>query len=65
MYNIDNPALFRSNITVKINNIIEHKRISKNLEISIFNYTIDECMKKNVLTKWDNPYFTMLYIEPF
>ena len=65
MYNIDNPTLFRSNITSKINNIINNEKISKNLEISIFNYTINDCINKNVLMKWDNNYFTMIYVNRF
>ena len=56
MYVINNPSQFRDKITNKLNIIINNKRISKNLEISIFNFTIDDCMNKDVLTNGDNSY---------
>lgn len=65
MYVINSPSLFRDKITDKLNIIIKNKRISKNLEISIFNFTIDDCMNKDVLTEWSNSYFVQIYINRF
>ena len=51
---INDPELFRINIVEKINKKINNKRISENLEKGIFNYTLDECEKKNVVKKLSN-----------
>ena len=60
---INDPELFRINIVEKINKKINNKRISENLEKGIFNYTLDECEKKNVVKKWSNLNFVNIYIE--
>lgn len=60
---INDPELFRMNIVEKINKKINNKRISENLEKGIFNYTLDECEKKNVVKKWSNFNFVNIYIE--
>ena len=55
---IENPETFRKNIQNKINVLIKSKGISKKLERSIFNYSINESKTKNVIKKWDNPNFS-------
>jgi transcription elongation factor S-II len=34
---------------------------AKNMEISIFNYSIKEATNRLVVKKWDNPYFVLIY----
>ena len=58
---VDNPEEFRKNITIKLNNIIKNTTISENLEKGIYNYTLTECENKNLIKKWNNSYFVLLY----
>ena len=60
---IEDPETFRSKIVEKLNEIVEDNKISKNLEIGIYNYTIKDATLRAVIKKWDNPYFAELYID--
>jgi hypothetical protein len=33
------------------------------LEIGLFNYTIQEATKRKIIKNWNNPYFAELYID--
>tara|TARA_A100001015_G_C14916986_1_gene682757 strand:+ start:686 stop:1210 length:525 start_codon:yes stop_codon:yes gene_type:complete len=59
--NIVNPNEFREKIRNNLNTFIKKKKISKNLEIAIFNYTIKECKQRKIVRKWDNKYFVQIY----
>lgn len=63
MYKISNPPLFRSKVLEKINIVLGEETLSINLEKGIFNYTIKEANAKKIIKKWENPYFTQLYID--
>jgi transcription elongation factor S-II len=63
---ISNPTEFRSKV---INNFkkkfeLDEKKC-KNIEKSIFNYTIKESKNKKIVRKWENIYFVQLYIDKF
>jgi len=64
---VDNPVLFRTNIKNQIYLIFgegkENERHSLNIEKGIFNYCIEEADKKNVVKKWDNPFFVRIYLD--
>lgn len=60
---IDNPELFRSNIIGKLNKIIKKKKISVNLEKGIYNWAIKESKTKNVIRKWTNANFVLIYTD--
>jgi transcription elongation factor S-II len=60
---IENPDVFRSNIIIKLNKILENENNSKNLEKGIFNYSLKEATTRKVVKKWDNPYFVQIYID--
>ena len=60
---INDPDLFRANVINKLTAIIGDNKISDNLEKGICNYTIKECEEKNLLKKWSNESFVLLYIE--
>lgn len=60
---IENPDIFRNNIVLKIDKIINNKKHSLNLEKGIFNYSLKEANNKKVVKKWDNPYFVQIYID--
>jgi len=60
---INEPDVFRKNIVDKLYNIIKNKNISENLEKGIFNYTIQKSEEKNLIKKWNNTLFVVIYIE--
>jgi len=60
---IDDPEQFRKTILTYLNNKIQNIKISENLEKGIFNYTLEECEKKNLIKKWSNEFFGIIYIQ--
>lgn len=63
MMKIENPDLFRVNITQKINNIIQDIKISRNIERGVFNFALKESTTKKLLKKWENPFFVNIYLD--
>jgi transcription elongation factor S-II len=62
---ITNADTFRTNVKKKLNKIIRRKKLSLNLEKGIFNYTIQTARLRNVVRKWDNKAFVMIYVDKF
>ena len=62
---IESPSQFRNNIKKKLTEIIEDEKYGNRLEKAIFNCSIKEAREKNVIRKWENKYFTCLYINRF
>ena len=62
---IANADIFRTNVKKKLNKIIRRKKLSLNLEKGIFNYTIQTARLRNVVRKWDNKAFVMIYVDKF
>ena len=60
---IDDPDKFRKTILNYLNNKIQNIKISENLEKGIFNYTLEECERKNLIKKWCNEFFGIIYIQ--
>lgn len=60
---IDDPDKFRKTILDYLNIKIENIKISENLEKGIFNYTLEECERKNLIKKWSNEFFVIIYIQ--
>lgn len=60
---ITDPDAFRENVVNKLNTILNNKKICENLEKGIYNYTLKVCEEKNLLKKWTNESFVLLYIE--
>ena len=61
---IENPTTFRTNIVNKLKTELNDEEIiAKNLEKGIYNYCIKAAGDKNIIKKWDNMYFTQLYID--
>lgn len=59
---ISQPDVFRTNISERImkeGNL--RQAIAKNIELGIYNYALDEAHHRNVVKRWDNPHFVMLY----
>ena len=64
----DNAYEFRSHVQVMLSNIMEmspteSSDISKNVEKSIYNYSIQESIKRNLIRKWENPAFKQIYVN--
>jgi len=62
-YTVSNPDKFRENVTNKINMILNNHKISKNIEIGIYNYSILNSNEKQIIKKWDNYLFCDIYIR--
>jgi transcription elongation factor S-II len=53
--------IFRQNVAKIINKKLNNKKISINIEKSVFNYAINEATNKNIVRKWENKYFLQIY----
>lgn len=62
---ISNPTVFRHNVRSKLNKIIRKKKISLNLEKGIYNYAVQTAKQKNIVRKWDNNRFVLIYTDKF
>ena len=62
---ISDPTKFRKNIENRINTVIKNEILSKKIERSIFNFTIKESRNKNVIRKWENKNFCLIYVDRF
>ena len=64
---IENADTFRSNIRNKIKEMFsesdESTKISTNLEIGVYNWSLKEATNKRVVKKWDNPIFVQIYLD--
>jgi transcription elongation factor S-II len=63
MRKIQNPNEFRTNICIKLNDIIKNEKISENMEKGIFNYAITIADQKKIVKKWENTYFVQIYLD--
>ena len=63
MLAISNPDKFRENVRSKLTPILCDEVLSTNLEKGIYNYSIKEANSKKIIKKWDNPYFSQLYLD--
>ena len=63
MYNIENPSEFRSNIRVKLHDLIQKEQVCIHLEKSVFNASLKSAYDKNIVRKWNNVYFVQLYVD--
>jgi len=60
---VDDPTLFRSNVVQKLNNIIKDENISANLEKGILNYSLETAERRNLIKKWTNDGFVIIYLQ--
>lgn len=62
---ITNPTLFRQNVRDKMNEYIKNIKKTKNLEKSIYNYSIFKAIENKTEQRWDNSLFVVLYLDKF
>lgn len=60
---IENPEKFRKNIREKLNILIQNEKNTCNLEKGIFNYALKEATNRKVVKKWENTYFSQIYMD--
>ena len=60
---ITNPVAFRGHVQKKFNKLIRKKNYSLNLEKGIYNWAIAAAKKRNIIRKWTNPCFVVLYTD--
>lgn len=58
-----NGEQLRDSIRTKLNTVIDDDIITRRLEKGIYNFTIDEAEKGNIIKKWDNDIFKNLYLQ--
>jgi len=63
MRKVENPDVFRKNICKKLDEILQDEKKSRNMERGVYNYTLKEADNRKVVKKWDNQYFTQIYID--
>lgn len=63
MRTIKNPQEFRAKVNLQLQKFLPDVTICKNLEKGIYNYCIKEATEKQIVKKWDNVYFTHLYLD--
>ncbi len=62
---IQNSEVFRKNIRDRICTKLVggNEKWAHNLEVGIYNFTLQEANKRNTVKQWEDPYFVNLYIE--
>lgn len=63
MRKIENPDNFRNNVRKKLETILCSEKKAVNLEKGIYNYALKEATARKVVKKWDNPYYTQIYLD--
>ena len=65
MRKITDPRKTRESLKNKINTIIDDNNISINIEKGIYNYTIEDATRKQLVKKWENIHFVEIYLTRF
>ena len=65
MTKVLDPQNFRDNIKCSLSKILNNKKNADNLEKGIYNKTLEIANEKNIVKKWENIYFTQIYIDKF
>ena len=60
---INDSLIFRNKIIEFLNKKIKDEEICENLEKGIYNYTLKSCEEKNLIKKWTNHLFVLIYIQ--
>lgn len=61
---VNNPDIFRENIVNNFKKIIKDDyKLCKNIEIAIYNYSIEEAILKHIIKKWNNISFVNIYLQ--
>lgn len=64
---INHPEVFRSNVRSELNcryfctDVVKGQKHAKNLEIGIYNWTVQNAKLRKIIVRWNNSYFVRLY----
>ena len=61
----DDPEKLRNVVRPTFNEILFSNEMKINLEKGIFNYTIQEAIRRKIIRKWKNRYFLQIYLDKF
>lgn len=63
---VNNPTKFRANLRHKLASLYElTEKDATNIEISIYNWTLQEATILKIVKKWENKSFTQIYLDRF
>ena len=62
---IPDPVAFRAKVIKSINGILNNDVMSRNIEKSIYNKTIQTADEYKIIKRWDNKFFVLLYVDKF
>ena len=65
MKKIIEPITFRKNVKDKLISILDNKKNGDNMERAIYNYAVLTADKRFIVKKWENQYFSELYLNKF
>tara|TARA_B100001287_G_scaffold267452_1_gene262600 strand:+ start:474 stop:986 length:513 start_codon:yes stop_codon:yes gene_type:complete len=63
MRQVTNPNYFRNNVKNELMKLVNNENICKNMEKGILNYCVNKATEQQIVKKWNNVYFTQLYID--
>ena len=65
MRTVLNPEEFRQNVCAKLQELCPPLNTNhiQNMEKSIYNHCLKEAGERDIVKKWDNPFFVQLYID--
>ena len=59
---VNDSEIFRNNISKKFNKFFGEKK-SINIEKGVYNFAIRKATKLNIVRKWENKYFVIIYLD--
>jgi len=62
---VEDSVHFRNTIVKHMQTYVGSYGRSKNIEISIFNFTIQNAKSKRIVRKWNNEFFVLIYLNKF
>jgi len=49
--------------TTSLMMVLDPEKMAKNIEIGIFNFSLDQAQRHHIVKKWSNPIFTQIYLD--
>jgi DNA-directed RNA polymerase subunit M/transcription elongation factor TFIIS len=65
MYTVENPKEFRGKIVNVIRPFVSTDVMARNIERSIYNYSIDKADEYKIIKRFDNKFFVLIYLDKF
>jgi DNA-directed RNA polymerase subunit M/transcription elongation factor TFIIS len=62
---VQNPENFRTNVKIILGDMLDYYKYGDNLEKGIYNFTLLESDKRNIIKKWNNTYFIQIYVNKY